>query len=124
MLAWSCRGERLYDQASNGGHRHEAWSTCPLAGLLEWSCFFHSCFLALYSPSRARRTRIVCVSLCLFEYVDPSRLTELRAQLLHYMRRGCSEAVGGTVRALETCYAHSRMLLFHRALFSFTEESW
>jgi len=37
---------------------------CPLAGLLEWSCFFHSCFLALYSPSRARRTRIVCDSLC------------------------------------------------------------
>jgi hypothetical protein len=38
-------------------------ATCPLAGLLEWSCFFHSCVLALYSPSRAGRTRTVCVSL-------------------------------------------------------------
>ena len=30
----------------------------------------------------------------LFAYVDASRLTELRAQLLHCMRRGCLEAVG------------------------------
>ena len=54
-----------------------------------------------------------------FAYVDPSRLTELWAQLLHCIRRGCLEAVGGTVRLLETCYAHSRMLLFHRVLFGF-----
>ena len=54
-----------------------------------------------------------------FAYVDPSRLTELWAQLLHCIRRGCLEAVGGAVRLLETCYAHSRMLLFHRVLFGF-----
>ena len=44
--------------------RHTAVALAGVPGLLEWSCFFHSCFLALYSPSRAWRTRIVCVSLC------------------------------------------------------------
>ena len=61
----------------------------------------------------------------LFAYVDPSRLTVLWAQLRHCIRRGCLEAVGGTVRFLEACYAHSRMLRFYTEFSSvFTEESW